>query len=576
MPKNLTGNKTRMQGPSMTVALIAALALPATLWSMPKDENSEWAKALAGASSGQNPTAVPETKSAEKAVKTVAAKKDTKEPGSKKATPPVGMAAAKPKAQPNEWAQVTTAPITSAAKSEPEKSQAVENSSPSQTEEVVTVAKSEWEKALAALEKEARSAQGPAAEVAKVEVQSSSSAKSESKAAESKHEEAAQSEPTTTVAKAENNHLPALVDDAKSEPGAGESGDAGLQSTINRWKEKFSKVTYGTELEGFFDSSLSNRRNNPHVISAGAFEADFSKAFGKSFQSAAAVVVTPGSRPEFPVAFVDYHFFGGMIAPRGRLFTEKGFHVQAGRFDIPFGNDWQYFASKDRITVTPPLTTDLVMQGGYNDKGLRVLGNSRALNYTAYALRGVGNGVAYGGRVGFTPFSNPYQLRTSGVPKFELGASYLFDADGFGRTDQRAQSLDFESQVGWSHLMVEYTRRDSHGFDFENLQSKHSGFHVTQAVDLAGIFKKPLVATFRFERYWKRFPGVLELDPETGEAPETVPSNLNRLTAGIQYPLSELFILKLDYLQFIRTPQESLENEELGRRAVYAQLVFQF
>ncbi len=55
-----------------------------------------------------------------------------------------------------------------------------------------------------------------------------------------------------------------------------------------------------------------------------------------------------------------------------------------------------------------------------------------------------------------------------------------------------------------------------------------------------------------------------------------LPSNLNRLTAGIQYPLSELFILKLDYLQFVRTSQESLENEELGRRAVYAQFVFQF
>jgi hypothetical protein len=157
-----------------------------------------------------------------------------------------------------------------------------------------------------------------------------------------------------------------------------------------------------------------------------------------------------------------------------------------------------------------------------------------------------------------------------------LGASYLFDADGFGHTNQRAQSLDFESQLGRSHLMVEYLRRDSHGIDFEHLHSQHSGFHITQAVDLAGIFKKPLVATVRFERYWKRFPGVLEPEGETGEVPEAVPSNLNRLTAGIQYPLSELFVLKLDYLQFIRTSQESLENEELGRRAVFAQLVFKF
>jgi hypothetical protein len=555
----------------MMVVLIAALgvglALPATLRSMPKDESSEWAKVLAGVSSGQTATAVPEIKSADmKTAKSRVAKKASKEASSKKDKPVVAEAAT----QPSEWSKVV------AAKSEPEKPQRTEEPKSSQPEEVVTAAKSEWVKGLVALDKQDRSALGPAVDAAKAEVEASIPAKSEAKSAEPKNAEAVQSERATTVAKAESSHLPALVDDAKSEPGAGENGDRGLQSTINHWKEKFSKATYGTELEGFFDSSLSNRQNNPHVISAGAFEADFSKAFGKSFQSAAAIVLTPGSRPEFPVAFVDYHFFGGMIAPRGRLFTEKGFHVQAGRFDIPFGNDWQYFASKDRITVTPPLTTDLVMQGGYNDKGLRAFGNSRALNYTAYALRGVGNGVTYGGRVGFTPFSNPYQLRASGVPKFELGASYLFDADGFSGTDQRAQSVDFESQVGWSHLMVEYTRRDSHGFDFEHLQSKHTGFHVTQAVDLAGIFKNPLVATVRFERYWKRFPGVLETDPETGEAPDAVPSNLNRVTAGIQYPLSELFILKLDYLQFIRTSQESLENEELGRRAVYAQFVFQF
>lgn len=561
----------------LIAVLGVGLALPATLRSMPKDEKSEWAKVLAGVSSGQTATAVPDTKSADtKTAKSGVAKKASKEAGSKKDKSAPAKVAAQPNPRASEWSKVIASPATSSTKSEPEKPQPTEEQKPSQSEEVVTVAKSEWVKGFAALDKQDRSAQEPHVELAKPEVEASIPAKSESKTAEPKNEEAAQSEPAKTVAKTESSQALALVDDAKSEPGAGESGDGGLQSTLNRWKEKFSKVTYGTELEGFFDSSLSNRRNNPHVISTGAFEADFSKAFGKSFQSAVAIVLTPGSRPEFPVAFVDYHFFGGMIAPRGRLFTEKGFHVQAGRFDIPFGNDWQYFASKDRITVTPPLTTDLVMQGGYNDKGLRVLGNSRALNYTAYALRGVGNGVTYGGRVGFTPFSNPYQLRASGVPKFELGASYLFDADGFGRTDQRAQSLDLESQVGWSHLMVEYTRRDSHGFDFENLQSKHSGFHVTQAMDLAGIFKKPLVATVRFESYWKRFPGVLEMDPETGEVPEAVPSNLNRVTAGIQYPLSELFLLKLDYLQFIRTSQESLENEELGRRAVYAQFVFQF
>ena len=561
---------------ALIVALGVGLALPAPLRSMSKAENIEWTKALAGISSGQTKTALSETRPADKKIaRPAGAMKSSKGANSKLAKPAATKAAAKPKAQPSAGSEGVNS-VTSSLESEPEAVQTAEKSSPSQTEEVITVPKAEWDKVIAALEKQNRVNQGPAAEVAKVEVKPSSSPKSEPTITEVKDEEADKSETSQTIAKAENSHVLAPVDDGKNEPAVSENQDGGLQSVLNRWKEKFAKVTYGTELSGFFDSSLSNRSNNPNVISVGAFEADFSKAFGKSFQSAAAVVFTPGSRPEFPVAFVDYHFFGGLIAPRGRLFTEKGFHVQAGRFDIPFGNDWQYFASKDRITVTPPLTTDLVMQGGYNDKGFRVLGNSRALNYTAYALRGVGNGVTYGGRVGLTPFSNPYQLRASRVPKFELGVSYLFDADGFGRTDQRAQSLDFESQVGWSHLMVEFTRRDSHGFDFENLHSRHNGFHVTQALDLAGLLKKPLVATVRFERYWKRFPGVLELDPETGELPEALPSNLNRVTAGIQYPLSELFILKLDYLQFIRTAQESLDIEELGRRAVYAQLVFQF
>ena len=242
------GNKTTRQD-SMRVVLIAALgvglALPATLRSMPKDESSEWAKVLAGVSSGQTATAVPETKSADmKTAKSGVAQKASKEASSKKDKPAVAKAVA----QPSDWSKVVASLETSSAKAEPEKPQPTEEPKSSQPEEVVITAKSE------------------------------------SKPAEPKNEEAAQSEQAATVAKAESSHLPALVDDVKSEPGAGESGDAGLQSTINRWKEKFSKVTYGTELEGFFDSSLSNRQNNPHVISAGAFEADFSKAFGKSFQ----------------------------------------------------------------------------------------------------------------------------------------------------------------------------------------------------------------------------------------------------------------------------------------------------
>jgi hypothetical protein len=127
-----------------------------------------------------------------------------------------------------------------------------------------------------------------------------------------------------------------------------------LQSKLDRFKEGFGKISYGVELTGFFDTTLANPANNPNYISAGVLELDFTRSLGKYFQGAAAVVYDPHGGTHLTVGFVDYHFFGGLIAPRGRIFVEKGFHLQAGRFDIPFGNDWQYFASKDRMTVTPP------------------------------------------------------------------------------------------------------------------------------------------------------------------------------------------------------------------------------
>jgi hypothetical protein len=63
--------------------------------------------------------------------------------------------------------------------------------------------------------------------------------------------------------------------------------------------------------------------------------------------------------------------------PRG----EEGFHVQLGRFDVPFGNDWQFFASKDSVSISRPLTTDGIMDGGYNNVGLRVLGNNGTVRF---------------------------------------------------------------------------------------------------------------------------------------------------------------------------------------------------
>lgn len=162
------------------------------------------------------------------------------------------------------------------------------------------------------------------------------------------------------------------------------------------------KETTGLEVSGFFDVYASNYNNNPNIFEIGNFELDLEHSFAQYFQVASALVFnTDGA--ELAVAFIDFHLRGGSIAPRGRLFKEQGVHLQVGKFDLPFGNDWQYFASPDRLQVSAPLTTEYVNSEGYNDTGLRILGQFVSLNFTTYIIKGIEEGVSFGGRIGLTP-----------------------------------------------------------------------------------------------------------------------------------------------------------------------------
>lgn len=131
----------------------------------------------------------------------------------------------------------------------------------------------------------------------------------------------------------------------------------GLKDEINELKERVARTEKDIDIlgqlkiSGFFDVYISNYENKPNILETGNFELHIQNQY-KSFQVAAALVFNEGA--ELGVAFIDYHLYGGGIAPRGRLFREKGMHIQVGRFDVPYGNDWQHFASVNRLTVTPP------------------------------------------------------------------------------------------------------------------------------------------------------------------------------------------------------------------------------
>lgn len=261
------------------------------------------------------------------------------------------------------------------------------------------------------------------------------------------------------------------------------------------------------------------------------------------------------------VGFLDFHPFGGTIAPRGRLWVEKGFHVQVGRFDVPFGNDWQFFASKDSVSISRPLTTEAIMEGGYNDVGLRILGNDGTFNFNAYVLRGFGDGRLSGGRIGFTPFGNPFSLKGSREPKtLELGVSFFQDTDAHRRNTDRAWAMDLEGRLGLSTTRVEYLERHRKTTDSQEGLSCR-GWHLTQECawnDLA----LPTCFFLRYE-HLKSLP----VEPSPPEGKEV------RAVLGVSLGVKGILQLKAEWQHALEASTTARSAPHFTRNTWLAQLV---
>lgn len=326
--------------------------------------------------------------------------------------------------------------------------------------------------------------------------------------------------------------------------------------------EKAENERSGLNFSGFFDVSVSNYKNKPNVFEIGGLELQLEHNYKENFQVAAALVFSDGA--ELGVGFIDYHIFGGEISPRGRLFSEKGLHLQVGKFDVPFGNDWQFFGAVDRITVTPPLTTDEIMEGGYNDIGMRLLSNFISFNMSLYLLRGIEQGYSYGGnsyggRLGITPFSNPYSLKRKSIPIFELGGSYIIDVDRNGNRTEKLVAGDFQSKIGPLIIRSEYYRRD------KTIGILLEGYHVTAGFDFFAISPLPVIIYSRYgtttsERY------------KRGDEK----NSLVRIAAGLNINLYDVSYIKLEYLQYLDAYDEFRQDEYYTEKLYYIQLVIAF
>ena len=327
------------------------------------------------------------------------------------------------------------------------------------------------------------------------------------------------------------------------------------------------------QLSGFFDVSFSNYRNQPNVFKMGLFELDLEHSYDNGFQVAAALVFDDEEGTYLGVGFIDYAFIGGPVPPRGRLFIERGLNVQVGKFDVPLGNDWNYVSAVTRNTVTPPLTTSEIMEGVYNDAGLRILLNLVALNFSIYSTQGVEEkytygGISYGTRIGLTPFNNPYTLERDFVPAFELGFSYLQDLDNNGDKSEEISAADLESKIGAFMLRCEYLKREkAAGVTLD-------GYHVTTGLDFEAVDWFPVVFLVRYDVHREENNVIASDDSSSSDGDDL--DSMTRFTGALRFNISDTSFLKFEYQRYLTASERYSSDSLYSESLYYAQLVITF
>lgn len=399
---------------------------------------------------------------------------------------------------------------------------------------------------------------------------------------------------------------------------AASSGD---ESTVSRKLRALDKKVdelkataeeHGLDIGGFFDINAKTGNPTDQTFSVGSVELDLDYAHDEHFGASTAIVLCGdssgagsdapadiycgnsgpgglgGGGAGFAVGLVDYHLFNDRIPPRGRIFNNQGLHIQAGRFDLPFGSDYQNFANKDRITVTAPLTTSRIQGGGYNADGVRSYGSWSMFNYSVFWTDAIyaNDGHTIGGRLGMSLGQNPYTVRRNKqdaiMDGIEFGISHLSELNGNNNIRNSVYGADLSIGYGILHLQNEFMLLQAHQNLFLDADGnivadmtdtpfgkKHQlGYHSTLVADLEDFVKYPLQAFVRYGRWQSSQHLGLDFDGST-----VVINNISMLSLGLNYKFSDHLRIKFEYSDSLGTETaEHYFSKKLG----IAQIVMSF
>jgi hypothetical protein len=385
--------------------------------------------------------------------------------------------------------------------------------------------------------------------------------------------------------------------DAKSESGIISKLDD-LTEEVEELRE--ATKTKGLDISGFFDVNAKTDNSTNQTFSVGSVELDLEYAYNDSFAassalvlcgnssgadfSAPAAITCGGSGPGgigaggsgIAVALVDYHQFDNAIPPRGRIFNNQGFHIQAGRFDLPFSSDYQNFANKDRVTITAPITTSRMQFGGYNGDGVRSYGSWEMFNYSVFWTDAMyaNDGASLGGRLGVSLGQNIYRTHKNSAEGIEFGLSHLSDLDKNNNIRHTVYGADLNLGYGFLRLQNELlwvnAQNNFESADGTTVLGKPNelGYHTTLQAHLESFISYPVIA---FARYGRWQPHNRQADDFDGQL--VAINNVSALTFGLNYKFNDYFKLKFEYTDSLGTStQERYFDKKLG----IAQMVVAF
>ena len=379
--------------------------------------------------------------------------------------------------------------------------------------------------------------------------------------------------------------------------------ESDVNSKINTLDKKIQEIKSaanenGLDISGFFDINAKTGNSTDQTFSIGLLELDIAYNYNEHFAASSALVLcgnsagadyetTPahiscgnssligagGGSAAIAVGLIDFHMFDSKIPPRGRIFNNQGFHFQAGRFDLPFASDYQYFANKDRISISSPISTVRIQKGGFNGDGVRSYGSWGQFNYSAFWTNGVyeNSGASLGGRLGMILGQNSFRSHGHNMEGIEFGISHLSELDGNNNLRNAVYSADLSLGYNIFRLQNELfllqgqqdllTAYDDNGNPLIYGKDHQLSYHSTLSADLDTLIKHPLTV---FARYGRWEPNQrYAIDGYDGSV--VAINAISQLSMGLNYKFSDHLRLKFEYSDSLGTQtQEHYFDKKLG------------